>query len=601
ETTARIDEGGTEAVFDYFGRKVFDALPPEQQTFLLQVAHLPEMTGIMATGLTGLADAGRLLAQWERKQFFIAREGDGSRSTRYRFHDLFRDFLLATARRGWSEELLNQVRGQAATILAEAGKIEAAAHLYRTMEAWPALTRLLLAQAPVLLAHSRFSTLATWLSWFPESLLRNDPWLSLWQGTALTFVQPELAAPWFVTALDHFAIHGPLEAAWNAWCGRLECAQLLQRGLDNPAAWRQIHDQLVQQGELPPTLEARILNGLLFLHLFGNPTAPDVGPVMDRLMILCKEQPYHQRFAFYANIMSIITFQRGDHGRIKIFWEALTQPVPQDLPPILLVQIEWMRGMCAVISWRMTEARASVHEARRLCQEYRVPVWLATFPETIAATIEISYDTYSFTPSADYLACTKQTNLLGMLSNEILSLTLIGRGEHAEAIVRLRNTMHTLQQMGFLVSASIVRLGLALGLARAGDRAKAWKYVATVEQLATEQANPVLIARHGQLAAILCLEENRRTDALHWLERALAAMEHSGQAQISGWGPGRAMRLVRLALEENIHAPFIQRMLSLWTHLRPTPEMQPLENWPWPVRLRTLGGLEIMVQGKPLT
>ncbi|MEO5353217.1 MAG: hypothetical protein H7835_08405, partial [Magnetococcus sp. XQGC-1] len=601
ETTARIDDGGTEAVFDYFGRKVFDALPPEQQTFLLQVAHLPEMTGIMASGLTGLADAGRLLAQWERKQFFIAREGDGSRNTRYRFHDLFRAFLLASAHREWSGELLNQVRGQAATILVEAGKIEAAAHLYRTMEEWPALTRLLLAQAPDLLAHSRFSTLATWLSWFPESLLREDPWLSLWQGTALTFVQPEQAAPWFATALNHFATHGPLEAAWNAWCGRLECAQLLHKGLEDPTAWRQIHDQLLQQGEMPPALEARILNALLFLHLFDNPAAPDAGRIIDRLMLLCKDQPPHQRVAIHANILSILS-NNGDHARSRLFWELLRDPFSVELPPMLLLQAEWTRATYGNLIYQMADVRAGLDEMRRLCRSHTFSPSLLTLPEAVAIVHAISLDNYAVTVPADMmLSATSSDNFMGMICTHMLGLLSMGQGDYAQAILRFQPMVQGTQRMGFRTPHALATLDLAQAVFMVGEHEKAWAFMASVEQLADEQANPVLIARHGQLATILCLEENRRAAAIQWLERALAAMEQSGQVTLAGWGPGRAMRLVRLALEENIHVSFIQRMLSLWTHLRPTPEMQPLENWPWPVRLRTLGGLEIMVQGKPLT
>ncbi|MBF0611145.1 MAG: hypothetical protein HQL55_08460 [Magnetococcales bacterium] len=599
EETAHPENGEVESVFDYFARKLLDHLPPEQRTFLMQAAHLPEMTGSMIVALTGRADGGRLLSQWVRKQLFVARQ-EGNSQPSYRFHDLFREFLLTLARQEWPATELERIRQQAATILEQSGEMDQAARLYYQMANWPSLARLILAQAPLFAAQSRFSTIATWLSLFPVSRLREDPWLSLWQGVALTFVQPDQAAPWLEGALDHFATHGPLEAAWQAWCGRMECAQILQRGIVDPVGWTRRFEELLTQGPMPPSLEARILNGRLFLYLFDNPAVPEAGKIIDRLMILCRQEPPHQKLAIYANIMFNLSYSSGDHGRMGIFWEALKQAFPDDLPPMLALQVEWVRAVCAIMSWRMADARTSLTKMQLLCHNHRFPASLSILPDLVSILLELSYDNYALTPSPNCLSIAENCDFPVGSLEETLGLISMGRGDWAKAATYFQSSAQVAQDLGFQVSWAVIHLHLAQVIFKMGDKEKAWGLMNHVYRLAEEQANAMLLARHGQLATLLCLDEGRRADAVVWLERALSTMEQSGQVQISGWGPGRAMQLVRLALEEKVHVAFIQRMLQLWTHLLPTPDMQSLDNWPWPVRLKTLGGLGIEVQGKPM-
>jgi ATP/maltotriose-dependent transcriptional regulator MalT len=83
----------SETLFDYFAGEVFRRTDRETQELLLQTAFLPRLTATMAKRLTGIAEAGRLLAALHRENYFTNRYGEGEPV--YQYHPLFREFLLA--------------------------------------------------------------------------------------------------------------------------------------------------------------------------------------------------------------------------------------------------------------------------------------------------------------------------------------------------------------------------------------------------------------------------------------------------------------------------------------------------------------------------
>ena len=90
-----INLSGKEAVFDYFAGQFFDRAPQKQREVLMKTALLPQVTPDVAIALTGEPDAVKILDQLYRRQYFTDRRTEPRIS--YRYHDLFREFLLNRA------------------------------------------------------------------------------------------------------------------------------------------------------------------------------------------------------------------------------------------------------------------------------------------------------------------------------------------------------------------------------------------------------------------------------------------------------------------------------------------------------------------------
>ena len=81
------------AISDYLLNEVLDQQPDELRTFLLQTSLPDRFTAELAADLTGRTDAGLVLADLDRRNLFLHR--DGREDATYRYHSFFRTFLRA--------------------------------------------------------------------------------------------------------------------------------------------------------------------------------------------------------------------------------------------------------------------------------------------------------------------------------------------------------------------------------------------------------------------------------------------------------------------------------------------------------------------------
>ena len=79
-------------VFDYLAEEVFQRQPDHVRTFLVQTAILDRLCGPLCAAVTGQNDAQTLLEDLDQANLFLIRLDSNRRW--YRYHHLFRDFLL---------------------------------------------------------------------------------------------------------------------------------------------------------------------------------------------------------------------------------------------------------------------------------------------------------------------------------------------------------------------------------------------------------------------------------------------------------------------------------------------------------------------------
>ncbi len=66
-----------EILFDYFAGEVFDKTDQATQDVLLQAASLPSVTALLAQALTGAVNAGEVLADLHRQNYFTNKQALG--------------------------------------------------------------------------------------------------------------------------------------------------------------------------------------------------------------------------------------------------------------------------------------------------------------------------------------------------------------------------------------------------------------------------------------------------------------------------------------------------------------------------------------------
>lgn len=172
--------GPSELLFNYLAEEVFFRQPREVQTFLTETSILLRLAPEVCNPLLERTDSAEILRYLEMHSLFVTREGA------YRYHHLFRDFLLRRLDDGAGDRR-RALHGRAAACYRTRGEDEEA--VYHLLAAGDhAAAAELLATIARPMAHSgRHQALAGWLDQLPAELLEAHPNLLLARGHAHRF------------------------------------------------------------------------------------------------------------------------------------------------------------------------------------------------------------------------------------------------------------------------------------------------------------------------------------------------------------------------------------------------------------------------------
>ncbi len=192
--------GSNTAIANYLAEDVLAALPDTLRDFMLRCAVLDELDVDLCNAVTGRDDSLDLLHALERHHLFLMPLDE--HGTSYRFHGLFRDFLLNRLQRQHRQELpsLHQAASQA---YLDAGRpIPAIRHALRTQDS-AATVALLETHVDELLGQGRLRLLTDWLAQLPVDALSRHPRLRMIYAWSLAFTRGPAEALKLVNDLDY--------------------------------------------------------------------------------------------------------------------------------------------------------------------------------------------------------------------------------------------------------------------------------------------------------------------------------------------------------------------------------------------------------------
>ena len=110
-------------------------------------------------------DAGDWLEELHRKNYFTLKHPQAEPA--YEYHPLFREFLLAGAKRAFASDQLQELRKRAAALAEADGQLETAAELLRACGDFRGVAELVLRHARGLLEQGRGQVVEAWLASLP--------------------------------------------------------------------------------------------------------------------------------------------------------------------------------------------------------------------------------------------------------------------------------------------------------------------------------------------------------------------------------------------------------------------------------------------------
>lgn len=607
-----VGPGGAEQVFDYLAAEVFERLPPAERPFLLITALLPHLTPELAERLTGNAQAGRLLAALHRHNFFTERH-DGDAPV-YRYHRLFRAFLLDRAAATLPQEELRAHRERGARLLLEANLVEDAVPLLAASSGWERLAAAILERAPLLVSQGRSDTLAGWIALLPEALLAESGWLRYWQGLCLLLRSPAESPPVFEAAFAIFERQGDELGRRLACAGALQSILLRWSSLGELDRWIDAALALEARSDaaaMPPPMESAIASALAMALVLRRPGHPERRRLVARALELGTRAGGVSWLATGGNL--------GIHCSLLGAWEQaelafrsveeVARRCGPDAPERALGQLSlhlvatyraYAGGDCARC---LAAAAAGLEHVAAL----GLRIWNVPF-RAFAANAALD--------AGDLAAARQQLDAIGALTSDgdlyaqqqyhALSARLaLCCDDSDEAQPHAERALQLAAALGVPFIECVARFTVALVALRRGDAAPAQRALAAGAAAQRAIDSPWL----AQVAALLEAELQLRAGDERGGDDALARALGTGRAQRLGttflWEPRGLSRLLARALSAGIEGPYARELIRRRRLPFPGPSPRGEERggdaglgapelWPWPLRLTALGGLEIV-------
>lgn len=589
-------------LFDYFATEVFKRTEAATQEVLRQTAFLPRITNEMAEALTGDLQAGLILANLQRQNFFTTKSTAGV--VTYQYHPLFRGFLLAQAEQFYDAEKHAAIRRKAAAMLEAAGQLEAAAGHYQALNDWLALAGLISRHAQGLLNQGRHQTVQQWVTLIPEPFFDKTPWLRFWraqcflgQRHAENFQDLQQCFKDFREAKDYAGMFLSWSALVTFICFSSRFALL------DP--WIAILDNLIAEaGGFPSEqVEMHVAIAMMGCIEMRLPNHPQGATWANRARQLCRGHLDIVQCIVGAGYSLLFHVRRGELERAREIADELNLAAkrPDAAPLIRLsisVYLSSYEHLLALPGHRQTIANAlKINSqfgglAQTKCNLLNLAIQAALNDGEIAkarqwlSEFETELPLLTPAPACWYYGnaircCLAEDDVQGALAHLPKMLSL------AEAAGSPSN-----QATSLLLAAQVHF--------RSGEGALAAQELQRVAEMARGMASPYFEFPCRLMAAQFAFAANRDGDAIAALRQGLALGNKHRFMSAIVWLPKAMADLCVRALKEGMAVDYVRELIGQ-RHLVPAVLPIEIETWPWPVKIYTLGQFKILRQNRPLS
>jgi len=587
-----------QAVFDYFSQEVFLNLDPSVQTMLATCAVLPKMPIDVMAQLADAPDAVLVLDKLSASNCFTARH-DGHVAV-YEFHPLFRAFLLQQAIKTNSPEQFTMLQQKAANILARFGYIEDASLLMQACGDWPSLTEIILFHAPKLARQGRLQTIELWIRRVPDPIVEVTPWLLYWLGACQLPCNPADAQVTLLRAYALFDAESNSEGLYLCWTAIASTYRVAWFPPNESAAWISIFEALrVRYPDFSsPAIEATVALGavsMLRLYRLGDSQLP---LWLNRCRNSLETIDDDTTRLLAANELAWCYFWLGRNREGAALLRELAPWVTPETAP--MAQLNWLtaKAMYAWLEADVTECANIVALALRTADESDIHVldlFVCVFGVYGTLTVGDSVSASALLRRVERNLPTPR-NVNATAYNHIQTLIGLHAGDYLNAEQHARHALAYADAAAIVFLHFLCRLCLASVLVELGKLEEAAEQFEGASRVA-EGVNSDVMAHLTLLGtALLEFKRGRHAKSLALLRGAIEKAKAIGGHYTPIYHRESLAALYAMGLEANLEVEFLQTIIRRQRLLPQAAESTP-ENWPWPVRIYTLGRFAVAKDG----
>jgi LuxR family transcriptional regulator, maltose regulon positive regulatory protein len=594
----------TQQIFPYFAREIFTRLDDDTRGILMATAIFPAMTGTMVENLTGRRRSREILERLCRSHFFV--QQDMQPNPFYRYHPLFREFLLSELREHSTQEHITSLLNNGAIILEEAGLIEDAADLILSVFAWGRMESFLRVHGHGFINQGRERIMEDWFDRIPDEIINVSGWLLFWKGHSLGFKNIRESEKLFTKAYGLFEAKRDRLGAVLSCAGVMKCITTLMDDFSSLGLWIERLDVLLKEDIIfnPPELEIMVaLSMSASLGWYCPYRSRDIEKWYEIALRLSREAGCE------SSEMTVLAFAAS-------YYYAMRDPEKSAINACQALEFATRtqnRTMAFLPRITNMAVRAILGESQEsvLSQTYEIlefthkngiylyDGYIISTGLTTALMVRDLPAAAELLPQLEKVTNVQSERAIAMYRCQA-ALYHHYKGDQSRALAILNDLPEASPKWDSFLPRSVsqLRAGILWAL---GDREGAWHMLSLFKNAAAdfdELSYPSYTS--NLMEARYCIEEGNTEEGLHYLSKALFIGKMKGFDRMFSEMRSQVLAdLFAKALTHNIEVEYVRKLIRE-RNLFPDEPPLDIPNWPWPIKVFTLGRFELLIDDKPV-
>jgi len=604
-TCASFIESAPEMMFDYFSKEIFHSMDSQTQEFLCKTSILPNMTAEMAVKLTGNRQANSILARLNHNNFFTVIKQVQTGPPVYQYHALFSEFLWSIATDRFTSTTLSHIQKLAAGLLEESGQVSEAAELHCKYKEWEYLAQLICRHVEKLITNGMHQLLWKWLKDIPDSVIKKKPWLIYWQGVISMLISPSKSIDYFEESFNVFKATNEKDGTLLALSGAIDAITNESNDFTLLDPWIKELDKLKNSLDVsaPGKIEYQVIGIIFFAIILRQPEHSDYDKWKEMALELYKKSPDPNLKVFIAWPLGLHYYWSGDTPNTRFMSNDLERLTATDqITPLRFIMAKLIETLC---KWMIAMFEGSIEAATAGLEVSRITgihLWdLHLLTICVASTI----GTGNMEITRKYIeqmkvAIKKEESNFNLASYYIMICwDAILRQDFTNAKVYAEMALKLSEDLQAMLPMALSHYAVAQIANEMKNEKKADEHLKNVFHIAFRMKSSFVEFMCHIAKAQFAFNRGKNKRAITYLRDAMTIGRKSSLINFFLWRPEVMAALCVKALENGIEKEYVQGLIRTRSLVPDTPPLN-LPDWPWQLKLYTLGQFNIVKDGKPL-
>lgn len=598
------DDIASEGIFDYFAGEIFDKTEKDVRIFLLKTAFLPGISITTAEKMTGLNNAGNILSTLNRHHFFTERlSGTGQD---YKYHPMFRAFLLNRAQIEFSRDELAAVKKGAAVFLEKSGRLEDAARLYSEAGDPENLVRTVINHSRKFLMQGRNKIIEEWIACIPVEMANENPWLSYWNGMCSFPYDMPRTREYLEKAFEAFSKIEDTSGIYLSWAGIVDTYAFELDEWKHLDRYIEILDDLLKKYPSCPSAEIDLIVSsrmLISLTLRKTDHTEWVNDWYSRVTALLQEKPSPDIMMDTVFCMSVYYLWTGEYNKNAILLERADAEIKyKKTSSFAAIRIKLMKGIHCWVTAKYDSALGSLSQGLDISNKSGVHVFDSLLWSFRAASemaqghMDTAGDSLK-KQLASLLDTSKTLDIFFYHINSAWHAMLAGNPSLAAE--NMFAISAKVERIGTPYYAALWNIGMAQISFFQGDHEEAKALIEAAHDISRGMRSHVMEWYSLLIKAYFFHKKGDDISALDSLRQGLSLGRRYGYVHLEFYQPQIMQSLCSIAMKENMELEYVTEIIGK-LRLNPPNSVRMPDEWTWPLKIFTLGRFEIIKDGNPL-